>query len=415
MGQAYKPLQGIRVLELATQMAAPCCGRHLADWGAEVIRIEKKTGDTFRAYPPSMGIPNKQDCNPLFDNVNAGKRGIVIDIKTPGGMEIMHKLLAQSDVFLTNNRPKALQKKGLDYETLKEQYPGLVYARVSSYGKEGPKADRPGQDTIAFWVSTGFSADMAVKTEHSYPVYASSGTGDFVTGIGLAFAIVCALYNKRETGMGDYVENSLFGMGLWCNSNYNIGCMKRYSGKMPKTREMSAPGGSPYLCKDGEWIMCAVVDFNAWPRFAEAVGKPEWVAEPYGSRIGQRSIEVRKYMIEELERVFLTKTSKEWDEILTQADIVHDILAHFGDFEHSEQARANGFAFDHTYPNGHETVLIRPSMTSERMGIPAFIPGPMVGEDTDDVLAELGYSEEQISALEATGAAWQIDKSLYNK
>lgn len=416
MSNAYKPLAGVKVLELSTMMAAPCCGRYLADWGAEVIKIETKKGDNYRNYPPVMGMPNAQDCNPLYDNVNAGKRGIVLDIKTPEGMKIMHELLAKSDVFLTNNRPKALAKNGLDYASLKDKYPSLVMAQISSYGLKGPQADQPGQDTISFWVSTGFTADMMVKTDNSYPVYGSSGTGDFITGIGLAYAIVCALYKRKETGLGDYVVNSLYGMGLWCNSNYNMGCTSRYTWKMPKTRDVSAPASSPYLCSDGEWIMSTVVDVNAqWSRFANAVGRPDWICEEYGTVKAQANPAVRKYLIEECEKIFATKTSKEWDEILTKHDVVHDVLAHFGDYEKKEQALVNDYAFYHTYPNGHETCLIRPPMTSERMGTPEFIPGAMTGEHSEEVMAELGYSPEEIKHLEEVGAIVQIDKSLYNK
>jgi crotonobetainyl-CoA:carnitine CoA-transferase CaiB-like acyl-CoA transferase len=118
--------------------------------------------------------------------------------------------------------------------------------------------------------------------------------------------------------------------------------------------------------------------------------------------------------MEECEKIFLTKTSKEWDQIFTDIDLTHDILAHYGDFAKSEQARANGYAFDVKYPNGHETTLIRPSMNSARMGQPEFKRGPMTGEHTEAILAELGYSEDEIKAMEESGNAYQIDVSQYN-
>lgn len=414
MTNQYKPLAGVKVVELAFMMAGPSCTRHLADWGAEVIKIEKKSGDTFRFYPPTMGVPAAQDCSPLYDDLNGGKRGIVLDITKPEGMEALHRLLAQADVFVTNNRPKALKKNGLDYETLKDRYPGLIMAQITSYGLKGPKADMPGQDTISFWVSSGYNADMMVQTDNSYPVYGSNGTGDFITGLGLAYAVVCALYKKKETGLGDYVENSLYGMALWCTSNYNIGCLPQYSWTMPRTRETSAPGTAPFKCKDGQWIMCAVVDPDRqWSLFANAIGKPEWITEEYGTKKGQSSPEVRKFLMAECEKIFMEKTSEEWDRIFNEADLTHDILAHYGDFAKSEQARANDYAFDVKYPNGHETTLIRPSMTSAKMGTPDFVRGPMTGEHTEEVLRELGYSDEEISAMEASGAAVQIDKSKY--
>ena len=139
MSNNYKPLAGVKVVELSTMMAAPSCGRYLSDWGAEVIKIESKKGDNYRNYPPTMGIPNAQDCNPLYDNVNAGKRGIVLDIKTPEGMEAMHKLLARADVFLTNNRPKALAKMGWTTIPSRKSIPDSSWPRSLPTDSRGPR------------------------------------------------------------------------------------------------------------------------------------------------------------------------------------------------------------------------------------------------------------------------------------
>lgn len=406
----YKPLAGVKVVELSFMMAGPSCCRYLADWGADVIKVEKKSGDTFRFYPPTMGMPATQDCNPLYDDLNAGKRCISLDITKPEGMAAFHKLLAKADVFVTNNRQKALDKNGLDYDSLKEKYPGLIMAQVTSYGRKGPRRNDPGQDTISFWVSSGFNADMMIETDNSYPVFGSNGAGDFITGLGLAYAVVCALYKKKETGLGDYVENSLYGMGLWCTSNYNIGCLPQYNWKMPRRRETCTPGAAPFKCKDGNWIMCAVVNIESqWPGFANAIGKPEWAHhEIYGTTKGQSDFKVREYLMKECEGIFASKTAAEWDKIFTDLDLTHDIMAHYGDFVKNEQAFANEYAFDVSYPNGHKTTLIRPSMTSEKMGVPEFVRGPMTGEQTESILAELGYTPEQIKEMEESGAAYQI-------
>lgn len=358
----------------------------------------------------AWATPATQDCNPLYDDLNAGKRCISLDITKPEGMEALHKLLATADVFVTNNRQKALDKNGLDYDTLKEKYPGLIMAQVTSYGRKGPRRNDPGQDTISFWVSSGFNADMMIETDNSYPVFGSNGTGDFITGLGLAYAVVCALYKKKETGLGDYVENSLYGMGLWCTSNYNIGCLPQYKWKMPRRRDTCTPGSAPFKCKDGNWIMCAVVNIEAqWAGFANAIGKPEWAHhEVYGTTKGQSDFKVRAYLMQECESIFASKTAAEWDKIFTDLDLTHDIMAHYGDFVKNEQAFANEYAFDVTYPNGHKTTLIRPSMTNEKMGVPEFVRGPMTGEQTESILAELGYTPEEIREMESSGAAYQI-------
>ena len=155
----YRPLEGVKVLELSTMVAAGSCGRMLADWGATVIKVEAESGDMFRNFPKTFLVPCTMDENPLFDNLNAGKRGIVLNLKTPEGMEAMHRLLAEADVFLTNTRVKALKKLGLDYDSLKDKYPRLIEANISGFGEKGPKKDNPGFDTVAFWASSGFNAD----------------------------------------------------------------------------------------------------------------------------------------------------------------------------------------------------------------------------------------------------------------
>lgn len=139
MEESYRPLDGIKVVELSTMVAAGSCGRMLADWGADVIKIETSSGDMFRNFPKTFFVPCTMDENPLFDNLNAGKRGIVLNLKTSEGMEAMHRMLAEADVFLTNTRPKALQRLGLDYENLKEKYPKLIVANISGFGDKGPK------------------------------------------------------------------------------------------------------------------------------------------------------------------------------------------------------------------------------------------------------------------------------------
>ena len=417
MANQYKPLEGIRVVELSYMVAGPSAGRYLAEWGAEVIKVEKKSGDTFRFYPRSMGMPIDQDCNPLYDLVNGGKRDVVFDITKPEGMEAFDKLLATADVFLTSNRPKSLKKNGLDYETLSKKYPRLVYALLSSYGLTGPRKNEPGQDTISFWAATGFNADMMTVTENGggYPVYGNNGAGDLVTGLGLAYAIVCALFKREKTGEGDFVVNSLFGMGLWTTSEYNIGSLPQYSWVMPKTRLSSAAGSSPFKCKDGEWFMavCPNVEFD-WPKFANAVGRPDWINDRFGTTAGQADLDNRAYLMTECEKIFASKTSKEWDEIFTKADVTHCVLAHYGDFATDVQAHENHYAFEVEYNNGHKVQMIRPAMSSFKMGVPEFKRASMTGEDTNDVLKELGYTDEQVSSLNQTGAVQQIDAAKFN-
>ena len=415
----YKPLEGVKVVELSTMVAASSCGRMLADWGAEVIKIETAAGDNFRNFPRTFFVPCTMDENPLFDNLNAGKRGIVLNLKTPEGMEAMHKLLVDADVFLTNTRPEPLKKLGLDYESLKEKYPGLICATITGFGDKGPRANNPGFDTVAFWASSGFNADMSVDSPGSYPVYGSAGPGDIITAMGLNYAITAALYKKKETGLGDHVSTSLYGTALWCFNIMATATEEQYGYTYPKKREESAPTGSSFKCKDGEWVMTTMVGAQIaakWGALCRALELDDLADDPrYNNDIGQRTPEYRKYLIGRFEEAYAKIDSDEICRRLKAADIVHDKLGHYKDMEKSEQAWANEFIHKVTCPNGKTSILARPAMRSAKMGIPEWQRGPMLGEHTDEVLTELGYNAEEISAMKEKGAAVQIDMSQYVK
>ena len=411
----YRPLEGVKVLELSTMVAAGSCGRMLADWGATVIKVEAESGDMFRNFPKTFLVPCTMDENPLFDNLNSGKRGIVLNLKTPEGMEAMHRLLAEADVFLTNTRVKALKKLGLDYDSLKDKYPRLIEANISGFGEKGPKKDNPGFDTVAFWASSGFNADMMVEGPGSYPVYSSAGPGDIVTAMGLCYAITAALYKRTQTGKGDRVSSSLYGTALWCFHIMSVATEERYGYQYPKTREVSAPTGAPFRTKDNQWVMTTILKIEEqWPVLCNVLGVPELGTDPrYNTALCQRDPEVRKYLMKRFEEIYATKTADEWCKLLTEADIVNDKLAHYKDMEHSQQAWENEYIHEVTCPNGGKSILVRPAMRSDRMGIPTWKRGPMLGEHTEEVLKEIGYTDEQIKAMEEKKAAVQIDTTQF--
>ena len=179
-----RPLEGIKVVELATFVAAPSCARLLADLGANVIKVEHPNGDTWRLTGKSY-IPKRfcDEENPVFDIYNSGKRHIALNLKSTEGMQAFHKLLAEADVFITNTRLPALSRLGIAYEDLKDRYPALIYAAVLGYGEKGPDSAKPAFDTTAFWSRSGFLRDLAVDGESYMPVSPPFGVGDTVTGM----------------------------------------------------------------------------------------------------------------------------------------------------------------------------------------------------------------------------------------
>ena len=206
--EQYKPLKGVKVVELSLMVASASCGRMMADWGADVIKLENtKGGDNFRKWPLSIGAPADDDFDPIFDNLNANKRAVSIDTRTKEGQEIVYRLLEDADVFLTNLRTEALSKQGLDYDTLKGKFPKLVMCQLDGYGPKGEEAGRPGYDNTAFWARGGFMYSQAVygDSNDTYPVYMPMGFGDTTCALGMMAATVSAVLSARQTGKGDRV------------------------------------------------------------------------------------------------------------------------------------------------------------------------------------------------------------------
>ena len=214
-----RPLEGVKIVELSTYVAASSCGRMLADFGADVIKVEAPSGDGFRNFPRAYKSPCTEDCNPLFDTLNAGKKSLVLNLKTEEGMKIFHRMLAEADVFMTNTRNQSLVPMGLDYETLRVKYPRLVIANLVAYGEKGDEVNRPGYDTMALWTRGCFTHDISVDNEGHYcPTIPMMGAGDIACAMGLMGAIVSALYAREKTGQGDRVSISLYGTALWLGS-----------------------------------------------------------------------------------------------------------------------------------------------------------------------------------------------------
>ena len=203
-----KPLEGVKVIELATFIAAATAGRFMADLGADVIKIESAKGDPLRYTAPSEGRPLDMYENTTWDLENGNKRCISLNMKTPEGKEAFFKLLDSADVLITNWRVQALQRAGLDYESLKERYPKLVYAIVTGYGEYGPDKDLPGFDFTAFFARGGYFETLRQRSD--VPFNGAPGVGDHNVGMNLVAGILAALYQAKTKGVGEKVETSLF-------------------------------------------------------------------------------------------------------------------------------------------------------------------------------------------------------------
>ena len=399
-----KPLEGIRVLELTTLVAAPCCGRLLADLGADVIKVERPDGDAWRETGKSYNDKFSDDANPVFDIYNSGKRFVSLDLKTEKGKEVFHGLLSQSDVFITNTRPQALKRLGLAYEDVREKYPRLIYAIVLGYGEKGPDAAKPAFDTTAFWSRSGFLRDQSLLTDTYMPVTPPSSAGDTVTGILLMGEICAALFNRTVTGKGDCVRSGLYHNGIFTLGTMEIAAQKPFGRTYPTNRlDAGVPGGL-YQCGDGEWIFIAVGYALAYlPRMYEMIGRPELANDPRFATQATRN-ENREVLYGMFRDAFLTQTAQYWVDLAGELDLPLVKLNHYADISTDEQAWANGYLEHMHFRSGLDGIMPRSPLSMDSVGTLTTHCAPLIGADNDAVLSELGYTAQQIEEMKNTGA-----------
>ena len=399
------PLTGIKVLELATMVAAPSCARILSDMGAEVIKVEHPKGDGWRraavSYHPGR---YSDDESPVFDIYNSGKKHIAINLKSEQGMEAFHKLLAQSDVFVTNTRPAALKRLGIYYDDLKEKYPALVYAIILGYGEKGPDKDMPAFDTTAFWSKGGFLRDLSPENENYAPVNPPSSVGDTACGYLLLAQICAALYSRKETGKGDFVRSGLYHNAVFMMGTMQIITQPPYGVKYPRTRASGGAPGGTFECADGEWILIAMgSDPAVQEKIRKMVGEPDpWLDPRFATPELRR--ENRDAWYECFRQIFLQKTSAQWKALGQELDIPMTIMAHFSDISTDEQAWANDYLETVTFRSGRTNVMPRSPLEMDSVGLPVTKCAPYVGADTVQVLRDLGYDEETIAGMCESGA-----------
>ena len=393
-------LEGVKIIEMATYIAAPSAGGIMADWGAEVIKIEPLGGCPMRKFYASAMTDDYPD-NPISALDNRGKRAIAVNTGTEEGREIVRKLVADADVFLTNVRPGQLKEQKLDFDTLSKINPKLVYASVTGFGLEGEEADKPGFDTAAFNAKSGFGWIMTPKG--SAPAPLRTAAGDHITGIATASGILAALLKARDTGKGTLVESSLVR-----SAAYAVGCdygtWLRY-GRIARSRpreEAIVAVNNYYMTKDENWLFLnGRPNEPDWPDIARAIGREDLIEdERFGSLRDRRSNGVA--LIAMMDEAFSKKTLDEWKPILDEAGLIWSPVQTFEQAFEDPQMHAAGVYVDMPKADGTSYKNIAsPIRFGDESSDPKG-PLPEIGQHTLDVLTELGVDEEtRQSYLEA--------------
>lgn len=396
-----KPLEGIRVLDLTTFVAAPICARLLSDLGAEVIKIESPKGDAWRiagkAFNPSRF---SDDMNPVFDICNTGKKLISINLKSKEGMEIFHKLLENTDVFVTNNRVEALKRLGISYEDLKEKYPRLIYAMVLGYGEKGPDANTPAFGVTAFWARSGFLRDMALTDGDYQPLMPPSGAGDTITGTTLAMEIMAAIINRQRTGKGDFVRSCLYQNGLFVFGTMSMASQQPGGKVYPRSRNDGGSAGAiagTYCCADNEWVFLASGGDPAYlPRIYNMIGHPELIGQPEPADLTE--------LLDTFRGEFIKKTRAQWLQLSREFDVPMVPVNHFNEAVMEEQAMVNNFVEKVEYPHGDAIMMPTTPFIMDSFEKDPVKPTHTAGWDTEEVLLGMGYSKDAVDAMAASGA-----------
>jgi crotonobetainyl-CoA:carnitine CoA-transferase CaiB-like acyl-CoA transferase len=394
------PLEGVRVVELGMWVAGPGAGGILADWGADVVKIEPPAGDPSRSFQRTLG--GDLPVNPVFELDNRSKRSIVIDLSTDEGQALALELADGADVFLTNVRTAALARVGLGHERLLDRNPRLVYALLTAYGLTGPDADRPGYDIAAWWSRSGIASLLTAPGQDL--VMQRGGMGDHTVAMTGAAMVSAALVARDRTGQGQLVTTSLLRQGAYTvGFDVNVALMWGRSLAHAVRDAARNPALNNYTAADGRRFWLVGLDGQRhWPPLARAVGRPEWIDDPRFATAADRAQNAAP-LVAELDEIFATKPLAEWAELFaTEPDLFWSPVNTLDDLLADEQFHASGGLVGVPDGAGELTMLATPADFHGTPWKPR-APAPGLGQHTDEVLRGLGRTAADIDRLVAEG------------
>jgi crotonobetainyl-CoA:carnitine CoA-transferase CaiB-like acyl-CoA transferase len=419
--------EGIKVIDCSQVAAVPMAARILGDFGADVIHIENPTtGDYWRVFKDAQaeqgnGCPSDFDYN--WENYNRNKRSCTVDLTKESGRAIIHKMIKEADVFLSNLRDFELERFQLDYKTLDSINPRIIWGNVNGYGKVGPDKDLPAYDATAYWARAGFPY---VMSQPGIPVYGyRPAIGDNVVGMSLAFGVTQALYLREKTGVGQRIDISLLHTGLYQNSFDVSGALitgkdfDDWREQPPQemqnqalmavaqimgfySAKLNSPITGGYITKDSRTLVFVILQPDRyWAKFCNAVGRPDLAENPKYQTIEGRAEDVTE-LRQIFSQIFMTKTYDEWHPLLE--GIPYAPNQSLKEIINDPQAIASGCFVEYDHPTrGRIKQIANPVIMSKT---PANVrrPAPEFGQHTEEVLLEYGFTWEDIARFKEEGA-----------
>jgi crotonobetainyl-CoA:carnitine CoA-transferase CaiB-like acyl-CoA transferase len=391
------PLDGIKVVEYGVFHAGPGGNAILGDLGAEVIKIEAGIGDPERYWTSVAGIdmsaPNGESL--MYEVSNRNKKGIYLDISKEGGREVLHRLVKDADVFLTNLRKSTKKKLGIDYQTLSKINPKVIHANVSGFGPEGPMSDLGAFDPLG-----QARSGMMFVTGKPEPILLHLGVLDQATAIAISHAIITALLVKERKGIGQEVHVSLYSTALWLqHPNLMLSNALSINPCITSSRTEHSPLRNAFCCKDGKWILGTHhPEEKYWTVFCNATGQEQLLSDPAFTDKDGKPLNFPK-LIEIFDKVFTNKTRDEWMKIFQKEKLMFSSVLQIHEVENDEQAIVNNYVEPVDYKGiGKINIPGYPIHFSECVA-GTKQHAPAIGEHTNQILMELGYSNEDIQKL----------------
>jgi crotonobetainyl-CoA:carnitine CoA-transferase CaiB-like acyl-CoA transferase len=372
------PLHGVKVIEMGVWVAGPAATGLMADWGADVIKVEPPSGDPQRFVFGALGVADQKGVPP-FEIDNRGKRSVVLDLRDDGDLQKMYALLEDADVFVSNVRPAGLARMGLDPDSLTKRFPRLVYGQLTGYGTTGPDVDKAGYDIGAFWSRTGLAHTTVAPDE--LPPAIRSGQGDHTTGLSMAAGVMAALFDRERTGKGRVVSTSLLRTGIY-TLGWDVGVYLRF-GKRQSTkssRKNPAPQMNCYRCADGRafWLLGMEADRH-FPGLLKAIGREELASVENFKNARARSINAGEF-IAVLDEHFATQDYAYWTTKFDENDVWWAPLNSISEAVADPQVIASGAFVDMTPQPGEEPYRAVNSPVDFSDYTPSYGPVPNLGE-----------------------------------
>lgn len=394
-------LEGIKVVEVASFVAGPSASVQLADFGAEVIKVEPLSGDPWReGHKSALNMPSEIPYCHLLANRN--KKSVAFNLKDPDAQQALYKLVENADVFLTNSLPHVIKHLNISYEKLAEINPKLIYALVTGFGEKGAEADSPGFDETAWWARTGLMDTLRAKGAE--PTMAPTGIGDNNTAVALFASILLGLYQRERTGKGCKVGTSLIASGVWTNSIHAqaalVGCEHQLAYAHGDTPNPLV--GGIYKTRDDRRVFLVQMNPKNWEPMCDGLGAPALKIDKRFSEPGLR-LENHTDLVKELDAIFSKLTLAEASEKLHAAKTNFSVVKNNEELPNDQQMIDNGLFPEIAGTNGILTVQSPVSVDGQEKATPQAAP-EQIGQDTVDELRKVGFSDADIARLAASGA-----------